>query len=204
VDFLGVTMPEQKPLIVMRSGPIPGSSFYLEKTEVTLGRDLANDIPVPDQEISRRHARFVTRTDGVYVEDLGSTNGTFLNGVRISSPQRLNNGDLITLAEATVMSFEWPDQAKTPTYSAYPVAESIVQPAQAIPQAAFQPAQKPIPQQPLTPGLTPEAKYQKPWYSNFFILLLIAIILIMVIVIFMPESWWCFFSANGIDGCPVN
>jgi len=39
----------------MRSGPIPGSSFYLEKTEVTLGRDLANDIPVPDQEISRRH-----------------------------------------------------------------------------------------------------------------------------------------------------
>jgi len=167
VDFLGVTMPEQKPLIVMRSGPIPGSSFYLEKTEVTLGRDLANDIPVPDQEISRRHARFVTRTDGVYVEDLGSTNGTFLNGVRISSPQRLNNGDLITLAEATVMSFEWPDQAKTPTYSAYPVAESIVQPAQVIPQAAFQPAQKPIPQQPLTPGLTPEAKYKSPGTPTF-------------------------------------
>ena len=197
-------MPEQKPLIVMRSGPIPGSSFYLEKAEVTLGRDLANDIPVPDQEISRRHARFVTRPDGVYVEDLGSTNGTFLNGVRISSPQPLNNGDLITLAEATVMSFEWPDQAKTPTYSAYPPAESIPEPAPVAAQAAYEPAQKPVPQQPLAPAPTPEVKRANPWYANFFILLLIAIILIMVIVIFMPESWWCFFSGNGIDGCPVN
>ncbi len=194
-------MPEQKPLIVMRSGPIPGSSFYLERTEVTLGRDLSNDIPVPDQEISRRHARFLTRTDGVYIEDLGSTNGTFLNGVRISSPQRLNNGDLITLAEATVMSFEWPDQAKTPTYSAYPAAEAM--PASAAPQAVYQPAPKPIPQQPLAPELVPEQKPVTPWYSNFFILLLIAIIIIMVIVIFMPTSWWCFFSANRIPGCPV-
>ena len=138
-------MPEQKPLIVMRSGPIPGSSFYLEKTEVTLGRDLANDIPVPDQEISRRHARFVVRTDGVYIEDLGSTNGTFLNGVRISSPQRLNNGDLITLAEATVMSFEWPDQAKTPTYSAYPQAEAIPAPASAAYQADINLPRNPSP-----------------------------------------------------------
>ena len=197
-------MPDQKPLIVMRSGPIPGSSFYLEKTEITLGRDLANDIPVPDQEISRRHARFVTRVDGVYIEDLGSTNGTFLNGVRISSPQRLNNGDLITLAEATVMSFEWPDQAKTPTYSAYPQAESIPAPAPAAYQAAYQPAQKPVPQQPLAPAPTPERKASTPWYSNFFVQLLIAIIIIMVIVIFMPTSWWCFFSANRIPGCPIN
>lgn len=196
-------MSEQKPLIVMRSGPIPGSSFYLEKTEVTLGRDLANDIPVPDQEISRRHARFLTRTDGVFIEDLGSTNGTFLNGVRISSPQRLNNGDLITMAESTVMSFEWPDQAKTPTYSAYPAAESTPQPAP-VAQQAYQPAQKPVPQQALAPEPIPELKQSTPWYSNFFILLLIAIIIIMVIVIFMPTSWWCFFSANRIPGCPVN
>ena len=197
-------MPEQKPLIVMRSGPIPGSSFYLEKTEVTLGRDLDNDIPVPDQEISHRHARSVTRNDGVYIDDLGSTNVTFLNGVRISSPQRLNNGDLITLAEATVMSFEWPDQAKTPTYSAYPQAEAIPAPASAAYQAAYQPAQKPIPQQPLAPAPTPEIKPRAPWYSNFFILLLIAIIIIMIIVIFMPTNWWCFFSANRIPGCPIN
>jgi len=178
-------MSEQKPLIVMRSGPIPGSSFYLEKTEVTLGRDLANDIPVPDQEISRRHARFLTRTDGVFIEDLGSTNGTFLNGVRISSPQRLNNGDLITMA-------------------ASPQAESTPELAPQAPQQAYQPAQKPVPQKAIAPEPIPELKQTTPWYSNFFILLLIAIIIIMVIVIFMPTSWWCFFSANRIPGCPVN
>ncbi len=194
-------MPEQKPRIVMRSGPIPGSSYFLEKAEVTLGRDLANDIPVPDQEISRRHARFITRADGVYLEDLGSTNGTFVNGVRISSPQRLTNGDLITLAEATAISFEWPDQLKTPTYSAYPPVEAV---PEAAPSPAYQPAPKPVPQQPLAPEPTPEGKPRAPWYTNFFILLLIAIILVMLIVIFMPTSWWCFFSANRIPGCPVN
>ena len=98
-------MPEQKPLIVMRSGPIPGSSFYLEKTEVTLGRDLANDIPVPDQEISRRHARFVVRTDGVYIEDLGSTNGTFVNNQRISAPTLFGVGDVLRIGR-TLMSVE--------------------------------------------------------------------------------------------------
>ena len=95
-------MPEQKPIIVMRSGPIPGSSFYLEKTEVTLGRDLANDIPVPDQEISRRHARFVVRTDGVYIEDLGSTNGTFLGNQRVTDPVPLRRGDQVRIGATTV------------------------------------------------------------------------------------------------------
>ena len=52
-------MAEQKFLIVMRSGPIPGSSYYIEKDEVFIGRDLTNDLPVPDPEISRRHARFL-------------------------------------------------------------------------------------------------------------------------------------------------
>jgi len=46
------TMAEQKFLIVMRSGPIPGSSYYIEKDEVFIGRDLTNDLPVPDPEIS--------------------------------------------------------------------------------------------------------------------------------------------------------
>ena len=50
-------MAEQKFLIVMRSGPIPGSSYFIEKDEVFLGRDLTNDLPVPDPEISRARER---------------------------------------------------------------------------------------------------------------------------------------------------
>ena len=56
-------MAETKPQIVMRSGPIPGSSFYLDKAEVSIGRDLSSDITVPDPEISRRHARFIVKTE---------------------------------------------------------------------------------------------------------------------------------------------
>jgi hypothetical protein len=49
------------------------------------------------------------------------------------------------------MSFEWPDQAKTPTYSAYPQAESTPEPAPQAPQQAYQPAQKPVPQKAIAP-----------------------------------------------------
>ena len=88
-------MAEKKFLIVMRSGPIPGSSYFIEKDEVFLGRDLTNDLPVPDPEISRRHARFLRRGDSIYIEDLGSTNGTFLNGLRVERQASLREGDRI-------------------------------------------------------------------------------------------------------------
>ncbi|MGB5986414.1 MAG: FHA domain-containing protein, partial [Desulfobacterales bacterium] len=82
--------------LTMRSGPVPGKTFLLEKEESMVGRDLANDITITDPEVSRRHARFLMRDDNVFIEDLGSTNGTFLNGERISSPQQLRKGDVIT------------------------------------------------------------------------------------------------------------
>jgi hypothetical protein len=195
-------MTDSKPQIVMRSGPIPGSSYFLEKSEVTIGRDLANDIPVPDSEISRRHARFIVKVDGVYVEDLGSTNGTFLNGVRLSSPKRLANGDLITLAESTVMSFEWEEAAeaatKVPTYRAMPAEP---EPVQSEPEPVYEAVPQPLPQKPLAPEPTPEPRPRKPWFMNFIFVLLIILIIIGLVLVFMPESWWCFLSFNQLNGC---
>ncbi len=195
-------MTDSKPQIVMRSGPIPGASYYLDKPEVSIGRDLANDIPVPDSEISRRHARFIVKVDGVYIEDLGSTNGTFLNGVRLSAPKRLANGDLVTLAENTVMSFEWEQAAqvadKLPTYSAY--AEQP-EPVYTEPQPVYQPIPQPVPQRPLAPEPTPEFRKKKPWFLNFLLVLLIILIIIGLVLVFMPESWWCFLSFNRLPGC---
>ena len=195
-------MAETKPQIVMRSGPIPGSSYYLEKAEVTLGRDLSNDIPVPDAEISRRHARFIVKPDGVYIEDLGSTNGTFLNGVRLSSPKRLTHGDLVTLAESTVMSFEWEGAREaagyTPTYHAEPPRPEPVQPR---PEPVYQTVEPPVPQRMLAPEPIPAAKPRKPWYMNFFLVLLIILIIIGLVLTFMPASWWCFLTFNRLPGC---
>jgi len=195
-------MAETKPQIVMRSGPIPGSSYYLDKPEVNMGRDMANDIPVPDAEISRRHARFIVKDDGVYIEDLGSTNGTFLNGVRLSAPKRLANGDLVTLAESTVMSFEWEDAAQAaahvPTYGAPVPTPEPIQPKR---EPVYQTVEPPIPQRTLVPEPTPTPKPGKPWYLNFFVILLIILIIIGLVLTFMPASWWCFLSFNRLPGC---
>ena len=195
-------MAETKPQIVMRSGPIPGSSFYLDKAEVSIGRDLSSDITVPDPEISRRHARFIVKTDGVYIEDLGSTNGTFLNGVRLSAPKLLANGDLITLAENTAMSFEWeqaPNYAhQVPTYSAHSAVEEA---EQTKPEPIYQSVEQPLPQKPLLTEVGRSEKPRKSWFANCLIIALVIIVIIALVLTFMPASWWCFLTFNRLPGC---
>ncbi|MEA4811614.1 MAG: FHA domain-containing protein [Anaerolineaceae bacterium] len=195
--------------LVMRSGPIPGSSYILEKPEVILGRELNNDIPVPDPEISRRHARFISRSDGVFVEDLGSTNGTFVNGVRIKSPTLLHHGDLVTFAESTIFEFDQKGAEPTLTQAPYipPVQEEPQNYESYVPVPAptpYQPVQAPIPSAPAAqaPEVFHESK-KMGWCSIILIVLLISLILIILTLVFMPASWWCTLTFNALSGCPV-
>ena len=65
-----------------------------------------NDVPLPEDEYaSTRHARFEPRRDGVCVEDIGSTNGTFVNGIRLTRERRLAPGDVVRIGE-TDLRFE--------------------------------------------------------------------------------------------------
>jgi pSer/pThr/pTyr-binding forkhead associated (FHA) protein len=92
--------------LVVRTGPNPGMVFDLTKEITTLGRDVANDIVLGDPEVSRQHSR-ITRTPGGYVlEDMGSTNGTFVNSERLAAPRVLREGDLIGLSEKVTLTFE--------------------------------------------------------------------------------------------------
>lgn len=92
--------------LVMRAGPNPGKVFTLSKGEVVIGRDLNADVAINTAEVSRRHAR-LHLDSGVYiVEDLGSTNGTFINGQRLTTPVPLRTGDLIMLGEAATLVYE--------------------------------------------------------------------------------------------------
>jgi DNA-binding winged helix-turn-helix (wHTH) protein len=63
--------------------------------ETVLGRDLAGDVFIDHPSISRRHARITVSRDGAVVEDLGSKNGTFVRGERISAPRVLRDEDEI-------------------------------------------------------------------------------------------------------------
>src|SRR5690349_21089983 len=91
--------------LTIRQGPTPGKVFDLAKDSLTIGRDVSADITVNDAEISRTHARLTLQADGCQVEDLGSTNGTFINGQRVSGSKVLRPGDTLGLGETVVMEF---------------------------------------------------------------------------------------------------
>jgi hypothetical protein len=88
-------------LVVVRSADLDeGQDFELDSAQLTVGRGRQNDITIgSDEYASARHARFEPRQDGVWVQDLGSTNGTFLNGARLEHPRRLSAGDVVRIGE---------------------------------------------------------------------------------------------------------
>lgn len=74
----------------------------LTAEEVSVGRSNDNDLCLSDPEVSRHHARFLHRDGGVALEDLGSSNGTFVNGTRISGEVLLGDGDRVSFAGVEV------------------------------------------------------------------------------------------------------
>jgi pSer/pThr/pTyr-binding forkhead associated (FHA) protein len=94
-------------LVVLASPSLDlGVVRVLDSAAVTVGRGAQNDLTLADDDFaSARHARIEPRRDGVWVEDIGSTNGTYVNGVRLTHEQRLAPGDLIRVGE-TDLRFE--------------------------------------------------------------------------------------------------
>lgn len=82
-----------------------GTRHVLETERVTIGRQSGCTITIRDTNVSREHAQLRRRPNGWTIRDLGSTNGTKLNGVRVESEQMLANGDVIMLG-AMKVTFE--------------------------------------------------------------------------------------------------
>jgi pSer/pThr/pTyr-binding forkhead associated (FHA) protein len=98
--------PRGRLVVVASSALTPGDAYEVDSAQVTVGRGANNDIPLPDDEFaSARHARIEPRRDGVFVEDVGSTNGTFVNGIRLARERRLQPGDLVRVGD-TDLRFE--------------------------------------------------------------------------------------------------
>ena len=88
-------------LVVQRSPSLEaGAAFPVDSAPVTIGRGGQNDLVLDGDEFaSARHARIEARGDGVWVQDLDSTNGTFINGARVAGAQRLGPGDTLRVGE---------------------------------------------------------------------------------------------------------
>ncbi len=95
---------DEYPVLVAQDGPLNGQRWSLNHT-LMVGRDPSCDIHVQDRQVSRFHARLTLTPEGVTFEDLGSKNGTNHNGVELSAPVMLQDGDLLGIALAQQFIF---------------------------------------------------------------------------------------------------
>lgn len=144
--------------LVMRTGPNPGKIFELNKAELYVGRDVNNDIVINDSEISRKHARILMQAGGFVLEDLGSTNGSFINGQRLMGPHVLRQGETLMFGENVSLVFEAGFDADATMVSA-PIQAPAYPPAQpARPREVYTP--------PAPPPSAPVPPRQAPAYSG--------------------------------------
>jgi DNA-binding winged helix-turn-helix (wHTH) protein len=98
---------QEAPLLMAQDGPLAGREFRLDRDVMTLGRGDECDVVVPERQISRGHMRIRREATGYFLEDLGSKNGTFVNGRQAQSGASvlLQDGDEIQLALCVRMVF---------------------------------------------------------------------------------------------------
>ena len=96
--------------IVIHQDPTTQQVFPLSEGVVTIGREAYNDVVLIDPEASRKHAQISFQAGRYVVEDLGSTNGTFVNGQQILTPKTLNRGDVIEVGEMARILFQGPGE----------------------------------------------------------------------------------------------
>lgn len=89
--------------ILVQQGPRAGQAFDLNKPVITIGREVGNDIVLEDSQVSRHHARLAQQGAGLVLEDLGSTNGTAVNGQRLIGTRPITLGDTIGLGDTVVL-----------------------------------------------------------------------------------------------------
>jgi hypothetical protein len=133
--------------LVMHSGPTPGKIFPMEGDVITIGREAGNGIIINDAEVSRKHTQFVFQGGKYIVTDLGSTNGTFVNGQRLTGQHILQPGEVISLGEQINLLFESVvavDPNATMMSAGHQPAPRAVAPAPR-PQPVAQPAPQPQP-----------------------------------------------------------
>jgi DNA-binding CsgD family transcriptional regulator len=88
--------------VVTSEGPLRGRVLVVDEDELVLGRRETSDLVLPDPHVSRSHAVLRRQSGAVWVEDLGSTGGTFVNGEQITGAHAINHGDIIRFGTVEV------------------------------------------------------------------------------------------------------
>jgi len=103
-------MANKKPILVCVEGPSKGKSYPVAGV-VTIGREAEREVHVEDKAVSRKHAKVEVSPNGYVITDLGSANGTLVNGSRLEGTKPLRNGDVIKMGQTT-LRFEFKGEEK--------------------------------------------------------------------------------------------
>ena len=203
--------------LVLRVGPSPGKVYPLMKNTLTIGRDINNEIVINDAEVSRQHCRFQLYGDGYVLEDLGSTNGTWVNDERISGSYQLRPGQIIRLGDNVTLAYEmegYDADATVASPSGQPQAARTNQPPQQArpPQQQYQQPPPPQPQYQQAPpaqhyaGQVPASPAKKGGNTKLFIILAILAVIALCLILFLVyvdrNCLWCEITWNLLPGCP--
>jgi len=189
--------------LVMSQGPQPGQTFTLDQERITLGRDPSCEIAISDPQVSRQHARITRQGEMIVIEDLGSTNGTFVNGMRLTNPHTLINGDVIGLGDAATLTYYGVSIATTeplarqPTVSAMPPRPEPLSPLppQAAPPLDYTTTPPPPPAYAAAPPPAKALGQEKDsktglWVGCGCLTLLLACVAVGLFLWFAPASFW--------------
>ena len=95
--------------LIVLAGAAVGEMYKVPRAEAKIGRGQTCEIRLPDDGVSRAHARILTEGDRILLDDLKSRNGTFLNGKKVTSMVPLADGDKIQIGRTTILKFSYSD-----------------------------------------------------------------------------------------------
>jgi predicted component of type VI protein secretion system len=176
---------------VMRSGPNPGKVYQLEASEIIVGRDSTSGVAINDGEISRKHAKLSLHGAAYVIQDLGSTNGTFVNGQRLTGTQVLNPGDSVSFGENISAVYE---AASDPNATVISSAQAPKTAAPVKKQAAapVQAYSGQVPAGPLPSAAVPAKKKKFPiWLIILIIFVLVLCACVGFFLIIDQFKLWC-------------
>lgn len=174
----------QNAQLVMAKGPRPEEAFPLDAPPLVLGRDPRNSIVIDHPQVSRRHARLIQRGDTWIIEDLDSTNGTFVNDRRLVGPHPLTTGDIVGLGEAVLLTFQEgePTSDASPEETVTPPASRPTPPrdhqAPARRPTSFDPMESASPYPSVGPQTGPEGR---PGRDRMWIWLAVGVVILLLI-----------------------
>jgi predicted component of type VI protein secretion system len=110
-------MTKEVAMLLVQEGNSPKTQWPLVKSSVIIGRENSSDVQIDDRQVSRQHAEIAQTNQGYTLRDLGSKNGTFLNGETVThEPRLIRNGDEVGIALCAKLTFV-EDDATAPLMS---------------------------------------------------------------------------------------